>query len=174
MNIIDNLPQELHNIGAIKHGNFTLKSGLSSPIYINLRCLISYPQLLQKVAEALWKKISHLEFDYVCGVPYTALPIATCMSVAHNKPMLLRRKEVKQHGLKQLIDGIFEEEGRCIVVEDVLTTGASILETVNDLRAAGLQVSHVVAVLDRQQGGRETLQKEGLNVYCLHTLDELL
>jgi uridine monophosphate synthetase len=159
----------LYQIGAIQFGEFTLKSGVTSSIYLNLRKIISYPGLLHTIAEAMWEKTQACEFDLVCGVPYTALPIATCLSLEHNIPMIMRRKEKKNYGTKQSIEGVFKAGQRCLIIEDVVTTGGSIIETALDLEQAGLQINDLVALIDREQGGKENLNKK----YALHTLFSL-
>jgi orotate phosphoribosyltransferase len=156
----------LYKIGAVQFGEFTLKSGLTSPIYINLRKIISYPDILRMVANAMWEKISGCQFDLLCGVPYTALPIATCLSLDHHIPMIMRRKEKKDYGTKQLIEGVFQPGQSCLIIEDIVTTGSSIQETANDLEAAGLIIHDVVTLVDREQGGKENLTKQ----YRLHSV----
>lgn len=146
---IQELVQQLLKIGAIKFGEFTLKSGLTSPIYIDLRTIVSYPNLLQAVAAQMTKKIEGLSFDLICGVPYAALPIATCISLTLDKPMVLRRKEAKAYGLKKMIEGVFRPNQKCIIVEDIVTSGGSIAETKIDLEAEGLKVTDAVVFLDR-------------------------
>src|SRR5690348_14009388 len=97
------LALQLFEIGAIKLGSFTLKSGQTSNLYLDLRLIISYPELLRTISEWLWEKAGGLSFDLVCGVPYTALPLATCLSTSHNIPMILRRKEAKNYGTKKMV-----------------------------------------------------------------------
>jgi orotate phosphoribosyltransferase len=168
------IAQQLHEIGVIKRGNFTLKSGATSPIYFDLRAIVSYPHLLKAVADSLWQCVKDVKTDRICGVPYTALPIATVISIANNIPMVMVRKEVKKHGTGQQVEGHYEPGQNCIVIEDVVTTGGSVLTTVEQLRAVGLQVSEVVAFLDRENGGKENLAKAGCRLTSVFRLNELL
>ncbi|MFI5333569.1 MAG: orotate phosphoribosyltransferase [Chlamydiales bacterium] len=167
------LALRLFEIGMVKFGSFTLKSGLHSPVYLDLRLVISYPELLSKIAEMMWKRAEELSFQRVCGVPYTALPIATCFSVSHEIPMLLRRKEVKEYGTKKQIEGVFQKGETCLILEDVMTTGSSILETAESLQKEGLIVRDAVLIIDREQGGRERLNTQGIQTHSLLTLAEL-
>lgn len=168
------LIQRLYQIGAIQFGEFKLKSGQLSSVYINLRKIISYPDLLRNIAQAMWQLLKDKQSqDLVCGVPYTALPIATCLSLDQNLAMIMRRKEKKDYGTKQSIEGEFKAGQRCLVIEDVITTGGSILETVADLKEQGLIVSDVIALIDRQQGGRQTLE-QAFQVHTLLNLNDIL
>ncbi len=112
------LLRDLFHIGAIKTGAFQLKSGLISPIYIDLRLIISYPRILSQISELMLNQLmsntststGELPFDCICGVPYTALPIACCMSITHSIPMVIKRKEgAKQYGTKQALEGSFQK-----------------------------------------------------------------
>jgi orotate phosphoribosyltransferase len=166
--------QKLYAIGAIKLGTFTLKSGAISPVYIDLRQIISYPALLQTVASMIWDKVKHLPVELLCGVPYTALPIATCISLQENKPMVMVRKEAKSYGTKQMVEGRYQSGQSVMVIEDVVTSGSSILTTIGYLKEVGLQVSYVAAFLDREQGGREALQQNNCEFFYVVTLTEVL
>lgn len=165
---------QLFDIGAIKFGTFTLKSGIVSPIYIDLRESISFPRLLKAIAESMWKMASHKHFDTICGVPYTALPMASYLSVAYDRPMVMRRKEVKEHGTRKMIEGVFKPNQVCLVFEDLITSGASILETIAPLEAAGMKVNDAIVFLDREQGGRQALELKGYRVHAVITLSEML
>ncbi len=164
---------KLYDIGAIQFGEFVLKSGQTSSIYMNLRKIISYPDLLRHIATAMWEKTKQCHYDLVCGVPYTALPMATCLSLDHNVPMIMRRKEKKDYGTKQSIEGVFNAGQTCLVIEDVITTGGSILETTADLLSSELVVQDVIAFIDRQQGGKETLAQQ-FRVHTILTLSQIL
>jgi uridine monophosphate synthetase len=173
-NITKGLILDLYEINAIKFGEFKLKSGIISPIYLDLRLCISYPKILGKIAAIMWKQVKLLQFDVICGVPYTAIPFATIIATTHNIPMVMCRKESKQHGTKKIIEGYFQPGQTCLLVEDLITSGSSILETIAPLKEAGLIVKNIVVLIDREQNGKTLLESGGYNIHAAFTLGQML
>ena len=143
---------EAYNLEIIKFGKFTLKSGIESPFYVDLRPLASDPKILKNLVNHLLKMLPLDNFDLLCGVPYAALPMATTMSLESYIPLIIKRKEAKSYGTKKLIEGIYKKGQNCLLVEDIITSGKSLLETIDEVENEGLKVSDIVVVLDREQG----------------------
>ena len=168
------LADGLLNAGCIKFGNFTLKSGLSSPIYIDLRRIISFPKLLAQIGEAYLPLLSNLTFDRLAGLPYAAIPIATSVSLQGDYPMIYPRKEVKTYGTKAEIEGEFHAGETALVIDDLATTGGSKFEAIEKLTAVGLVVKDIVVLVDRQSGAKESLEQAGYSMHAVLTITELL
>ncbi|XP_059141414.1 uncharacterized protein LOC131929318 [Physella acuta] len=171
---IESVIVRLHSVNAVKFGDFKLKSGIQSPVYFDLRVMISYPEIMVDIASLLWNKVSSCKFKTICGVPYTALPLATLMSTSNNIPMLIRRKEVKGYGTNKLIEGVYENGDSCLIVEDVVSSGSSIIETAQALQSCGIVVKEAVVLLNREQGGHDKLANEGITLYSIFTMSDVL
>ena len=165
---------EAYNLEIIKFGKFTLKSGIESPFYVDLRPLASDPKILKNLVNHLLKMLPLDNFDLLCGVPYAALPMATTMSLESDIPLIIKRKEAKSYGTKKLIEGIYKKGQNCLLVEDIIISGKSLLETIDEVENEGLKVSDIVVVLDREQGGKELLEKKGYRVHSLFTITETI
>lgn len=142
---------ELYNINAIKIGNFTLKNGEKSKYYFNLRNIISYPKILSHIGDEIYKHIPK-NCNMICGVPYGGIPLATYISTKYSIPLILLRKEVKTHGLKNQIDGNIESNNKCFVLEDTITTGKSLSDAIKILLDNGVNVCKSFGVINRQEG----------------------
>lgn len=172
--LLISLADGLLQAGCIKFGEFTLKSGLKSPIYIDLRRIISYPKLLADIAQAYLPLISNLQFSRIAGLPYAAIPIATAVSLAGNYPMIYPRKEAKTYGTKAEIEGEYHAGETILVVDDLATTGGSKFEAIEKLTGAGLVVKDVVVLVDRQSGAKESLEQAGYSMHAVLTIRQLL
>jgi uridine monophosphate synthetase len=171
---LSNLADGLLDAGCIKFGDFTLKSGLQSPIYIDLRRIITYPKLLADIAQAYLPLLSALRFSRIAGLPYAAIPIATAISLAGNYPMIYPRKKVKTYGTKAEIEGEYHPGETVVVIDDLATTGGSKFEAIEKLTAVGLIVEDVVVLVDRQSGAQESLEQAGFNLHAVLTISQLL
>ncbi|ROI01580.1 orotate phosphoribosyltransferase [Chryseobacterium sp. G0240] len=164
---------ECYKLGIIKFGRFTLKSGIESPFYVDLRPLASDPKILKNLANYLLEMLPLDNFDLICGVPYAALPMATAMSLESYIPLIIKRKEAKSYGTKKLIEGIYQKDQNCLLVEDVITSGKSLVETIAEVEQEDLKVSDIVVVLDREQGGKQLLESKGYRVHTLFNISEV-
>lgn len=170
----EELCRSLYRIGAVKFGEFTLKSGLKSPIYLDLRMLISYPRVLRKVANQLMRKTIGLKFDRICGIPYAAISIATALSLQADFPMVYPRKESKGYGTRKDIEGKYEKGEVVLVYDDLITRGDSKIEAIKPLEKVGLVVRDIMVLIDREQGGKEELKKKGYKLHSVLTLRDIL
>ena len=168
------LADRLLDAGCVRFGQFTLKSGLVSPIYLDLRQLISDPSLLADAGNAYVELLRDLRFDRLAALPYAALPIATAISLAGGWPMIYPRKEAKSYGTGAEIEGGFVAGERAAVIDDLATTGGSKFEAIEKLAAAGLKIEDVIVLVDRQSGAAEALAAAGYRLHAVMTLTQML
>lgn len=158
--------------GLVKHGSFVLKSGETSSYYVDLKAIVAYPRLLSQVATCLLNLLPSDNAKCVLmGVPYGAIPIATTMSVISGIPQGLLRKEAKAYGTKKRVESVFKTN--VILVEDVVTTGTSVLEQCQVLQEEGFVVLKVLCVVDRNGGGRQAIREAGFDYEYLFSVEDL-
>jgi uridine monophosphate synthetase len=170
----DTLVLNLFDIGAVRFGEFKLKSGQISPIYIDLRILVSHPDVLALAAQAYARLLASLQFDRLAAIPYAALPIGTAISLLTRRPLIYPRKEIKAYGTGRTVEGVFKAGERAVVLDDLITTGASKLEAIEPLQNAGLTVQDVVVLIDRQGSGGADLERAGYHLHAVCTLTGML
>ncbi len=176
------LAETLWKLGAIQFGSFTLgRTTVDSPVYINLRLLIGHPTSLWRAAHIIWDEVQTRQqmlnpqvepFDLVAGVPFGGLHTATAFSLTAKVPMIYLHPGTEDQGSD--IEGIYHPNQRALIMDDLLAGGGSILDTASKLGEAGLFVRDAVVLLDRQQGGRERLRQEGINLISLLNLEVIL
>ena len=170
------LALDLHDIGALKFGEFTFKSGIVSPIYVDLRLFISYPKVLKKVAKLYAKQLESLKYDRLAGVAYAALPIAGAISLEIGRPWIFMRKEAlkKAYGLEKSLEGEYNKGETVVMIEDLVTKATSLLEAIPAIEEYGLVITDAVVLLDYGKGGSEILGKNGYNLHAFMTMRELV
>ena len=162
---------DLFDIGCLLFGEYVQASGAVFNYYVDLRQIISDPNLFHRVLHSYCGLLEQLEFDRIAGIPYGSLPTATGLSLALHKPLIYPRKEVKAHGARRLIEGDFNEGDTVVVVDDILITGGSVLEGIGKLESSGLTVRDVVVFIDhggeRDRHARERLAAAGYRTHAV-------
>ena len=176
------LADELWKLGAIQFGDFTLgDTAVNSPVYVNLRLLISNPQVLRRTAEVILDEVRTLQsmrqprlaaYDLVAGVPFGGLHLATALSLLSNTPLIYLHPP--KEGYRTVIEGNYTGGQTVLVIDDLITGGRSIMHTAQRLDEDDLFVIDALVLLDRQQGGDERLKQRGINLVSILTLESVL
>lgn len=170
----ESLMINMFKINAIKFGNFKMKSGLMTPVYVDLRVLVSAPKVLKEIANEYVAILNKLSFKRMVGLPYTALPIVANIAAINNKPWIYMRKEVKEYGTKKAIEGAYNAGEKVVMIDDMITNGLSKVESLKPLEENGLKIKDIVVLVDREQGGRDNIEKKGYAFHCVFTLTQWL
>ena len=147
-------------------GTFTLRSGIVSHEYFDKYQFESNPELLHTIAVELCKMIPE-GTEVLAGLEVGGIPVATVMSQICKIPVCFVRKEAKKYGTAKLAEGVAVKGKKVLIIEDVITSGGQVLLSTKDLRDLGAEVSQAVCVIDREQGGREKLESQGIHLQSL-------
>ncbi len=161
----------LEECGAVRYGDFTLTSGKKSKYYVDIKMASTRPEILKVIAEEM---ANYVDEDKIAGMELGAVPLATALALETDKPFLMIRKKTKSHGTSSRIEGDIKEGDTVVVVEDVVTTGGSSVETVQVLRKAGALVDKVIVVVDREEGAEKNLAAEDVELISLVDASDLL
>lgn len=181
------LAVELFDAGCVRFGDFELKSGARSPIYIDLRTLAGRPELMRRVARHYvsmlrseegsvdhWSSPAGTGTIRLAGVPLAGVPIATAVSLESGMPMVYPRPLTKDHGTRSAVEGPFEPGDRAVMIDDVATSGISVLEAAERVREAGLVVDAAVVLIDRGGGASDALESAGIELHSMLSLPGLV
>lgn len=161
---------------SIKFGDYTLTSGKKSPYYIDLRQTISSPITMDWISNSLARiiinEIGKDKVDKILGVPTAGVPFATMVSQKLALPLIYYRKARKEHGVRKKIEGSVERNDRVLIVDDLITTGESVIDAAEAVREQGGIATELVVLLDREQGGSETLRKAYVEPHILFRVSE--
>lgn len=164
---------QLYDIGCILFGNFVQASGATFPYYIDLRKIISNPQIFHQILSAYADILKDLTFERIAGIPYGSLPTATGLALRLNYPMIFPRKEVKAHGTRRVIEGNFHPGETVVVVDDILISGKSAIEGAEKIKSVGLKVNDIVVFMDHEQGVKDRLKANGYRAHSVLTISEI-
>jgi orotate phosphoribosyltransferase len=176
------LAEELWTLGGVQFGDFSLgETAVNSPVYVNLRRLISNPKALRRAAEVMLAEVQTLQamrhphlapYDLVAGIPLGGLHLATAVSLISGTPLIYVKPT--HNGQTGIIEGAYEVGQRVLIIDDLVTGGRSIAHTTATLQQEGLLVRDALVLLDRQEGGQARLKHLGINLVSMLTLDSVL
>jgi len=167
----------LNKIGALQFGAFKLTSGKISPYYIDLRIVPSFPDAFQKVCDFyvgfIKSEVGIKNFERIAGIPVAGIPFASIVAYNLQRPFLYVRRGVRLHGRQRRIEGILAPGDRILLIDDLITTGLSLRKSARAIIAEGGVVTDAVVLLDREESGREKLEKSGIRLHALLNVSEI-
>ena len=168
----------LDRIGALKFGAFKLTSGKMSPYYIDLRIVPGFPDAFQRICDSYARfvrtEIGTDNVDRIAGLPVAGIPFASVVAFSLKKPFLYVRKGARRHGRERRIEGIIAPGNRILLIDDLVTTGLSLQKAAKAITAEGGVVVDAIVLIDRQEGGKEKLQKSGIRLHALLSITEIV
>lgn len=145
-------------------------NGNSIPVYIDLRKTLATPSAYALIIDALWDRINQIKFDYICGLPYGAIPLASMLSIKYNIPMVLLRKTSKDYGTCKLLDGKVNIGEKILLIDDFISSGNTMLSALKILKELTIKCSDVAVLIDSEVGGSDYIRSNGINVHSVMTL----
>lgn len=170
------IAEALFSIGALKFGKFTLASGRTSSYYLDLRMIPSFPEayaLVVSAYEDVAERIGVGNFDVIAGVATAGITFSSPLAFLLKKPMVYVRKEEKGHGLGKAVEGALAPGKKVLVIDDLVTSGGSIISAVEPLRKAGCVVGDAAVLVDRLEGGKSNLESAGVRLSAFAEIMEL-
>lgn len=167
----------LYKIDAVKFGVYQLSSGKQSPYYIDLRIIPSFPDAFREIcdyySQQITTEIGLKNFNRIAGVPIAGIPFASQVAYNLQKPFLYVRKDIKQYGRERRVEGILISGDKVLLIDDLLTTGLTLKNSADAVKAEGGIVTDVVVFLDREEGGKQLLESNGIKVHALLNISEV-
>jgi orotate phosphoribosyltransferase len=164
------LKQMLKDLKVVQTGEFVLSSGKKSNYFVNIKRASTNPKVLREIGKAMAPFVNEAK---IAGMALGAVPLAVAVALETDRPFVMVRKEPKDHGTKELIEGDVLPGEKFVIVEDVATTGGSTMRVVSALREKGANVSKVIVVVDREEGAKEMLTEHGIELISLFTAKDL-
>ena len=170
----EKLAKALCDAKIMKFGLFSLASGRKSPVYVDVRVLPSTPASFSTAVDELVKKVKEMKVDVVAGAETAGIPIAAAIAIKAKLPMIYVRKRPKSYGTMSFIEGILEKGQKVVLIDDMITDGRSKVRFIEGIRKEEAICEDVLVIIDREQGGTETLAAENVKLHSLITLKEVL
>ncbi|MGQ9780658.1 MAG: orotate phosphoribosyltransferase [Nitrososphaeria archaeon] len=174
---VKELARSLVKTQALKFGVFTLTSGKMSSYYIDLRLVPSYPSIFKRIVEmygnVILNEVGLSGFDAICGIPTSGLVFASAIAMSLTKPLIYVRKEVKHHGTQRNIEGFVKPGDHVLLVDDLITTGTSLVSSKELITAEGCEITDAVVLVDREEGGALSLERIGVKLHFVAKVTEL-
>jgi orotate phosphoribosyltransferase len=178
MSMTSDVSRILNKIGALQFGAFKLTSGKMSPYYIDLRVVPSFPDVFHKICEYstdfIKNNIGEKKIERVAGIPVAGMPFASMIAYSLEKPFLYIRKGVRRHGRQRRIEGILAPGDRVLLIDDLITTGLSLKKAAKSITAEGGIVEDALVLLDREEGGKERLARDGIKLNALLKISQVV